>query len=113
MGVGMEIEQPLSISIELVDDHAEVFVAGELDAMTSPVLDDALAALAAKKIAAVIVDVREVSFVDSSGLMAILKGREMLHGLGGGLEVRGATGVVERVIDMTGLTELLSTDGRQ
>jgi anti-anti-sigma factor len=57
--------------------------------------------------------VRSLNFVDSSGLMAILKGRKMLHELGGGLEIRGATGVVGRVIEITGLRELLSSDGRQ
>jgi hypothetical protein len=39
--------------------------------------------------------------LDSSGLRVILKAREALESVGGAIEIRGAPGVVERVIDMT------------
>jgi anti-sigma B factor antagonist len=104
-------ERSWSISSVVVGERAQVAVAGELDATTAPVLEDELAGLAAEGVVSVVVDLAALQFIDSSGLRAILKGRELLEGRGGGIAISGASGIVERVIDMTGLNGLLSREG--
>ena len=49
-----------------------------------------------------------LTFVDSTGLRVILAGRERLQGIGATLALDGASGVVERVLEMTGLRGLLA-----
>ena len=105
----MEKEQ-LSIATRVDDDVARVHLSGELDVNTSPLVADQLTVLVNQGITSVIVDVSELTFVDSTGLRAILAGREKMQTDGATLVLEGASGVVERVLDMTGLRGLLASE---
>lgn len=58
--------------------------------------------------AAVIVDLSNLTFIDSSGLTALVHARNYLKGRGRAFEVRGANGNVRRVFEIAGLTKLLA-----
>ena len=83
--------------------------AGELDVNTAPQVADELAELTdGEPLTSVVVDVSRLTFLDSTGLRVILAGRESLQGAGATLALDGASGVVERVLEMTGLRGLLA-----
>lgn len=85
-----------------------VHVAGELDISSSGQLDDALAEACSTPPDAVVVDVSEVTFMDASGLDVLAAARRRLHEAGrAGLVVRGASGIVRRVFEITQLTSWL------
>lgn len=54
---------------------ARIALAGELDAATVPVLDERLAAFEGDGVSAIMLDLRELTFIDSSGLLAFLEAR--------------------------------------
>lgn len=81
-------------------------LSGELDAHTAPDLEAALDA-AIEDGATVEVDLAEVSFVDSSGLAALLDARSRLDQRGGSLRVTDASVAVERLFTMTGVARHL------
>jgi anti-anti-sigma factor len=50
-------------------------VAGEIDLLTAPQLEESLSRLCAEGVSEIEVDLREVDFIDSSGLRAILSAK--------------------------------------
>jgi anti-sigma B factor antagonist len=103
-------DEQLSVSTTRDGDRAVVRLAGELDVNTAPqVVDELQALIDGDAVSAVIVDVSRLTFVDSTGLRVILAGRESLQAAGATLALDGASGVVERVLEMTGLRKLLSS----
>lgn len=79
-----------------------VTATGEIDMASSPLLEEALVAAPEE---AVIADLSEVGFIDSSGLRSLLSAREALADGGGRLVLVFGEGPVERIIDLTGLAD--------
>jgi anti-anti-sigma factor len=101
-------EEQLVVTTTRDGDRATVALAGELDISSAPQVADELERLAeGDDIRAVVVDVSQLTFVDSTGLRVILAGRERLQAAGATLTLEGASGVVDRVLEMTGLRGLL------
>jgi anti-anti-sigma factor len=91
-------------------DAAWVNVAGELDIATTPQLEQALSD-PELQVRLVVLDLREVAFLDSSGVHAIvdasIRARNVEHRL---FLLRGSPGV-DRVFTLTGTSEdVLNTD---
>lgn len=101
-------QEHLSVATNVDSGTARVRVGGELDINTAPLVADELTHLVSERVTSVVIDVSELTFVDSTGLRAILAGREKLQASGASLVLEGASGVVERVLDMTGLRGLLA-----
>jgi anti-sigma B factor antagonist len=91
------------------DDRVPVYsVAGELDLATATVMDEALSASCSAPAYGVVVDVSQLRFMDAAGLKVLVSSHNrLIRGGRAGLVVRGASGVVRRVFELTGLTFLL------
>lgn len=63
---------PFSIERQLAEDRVRVIVRGELDVETGPRLAEELLAVEAGAPATLVLDLREVSFFDSTGLQLVL-----------------------------------------
>jgi anti-anti-sigma factor len=59
----------------------------------------------------VIVDLREVGFLDSSGLSVFVRAHRRLCHAGGALALRSPNPRVRRVLDLTGLGQVLTIEG--
>jgi anti-sigma B factor antagonist len=64
----MQTPSQFEINVELTDGVARVRVAGELDIATVPRLEEKARALLSEGAERLVIDLRELSFVDSSGL---------------------------------------------
>ncbi len=90
----------------VVDDHAVVTVRGELDLATAPtVLTEVLGTLA-PPVTDVVVDLRDVSFLDSSGLGALIAAYRGCVECGTTLTLESVPNHARRVIEITGVAEL-------
>jgi len=100
-------DHPFSVHCDLRDGGAVVVVAGEIDMSTSPALREQLRSPEAQA-PTVVLDLREVTFMDSSGLGAIVgqhkRARE--HGFRFAVAVGGAPSV-ERILALAQLTQVL------
>lgn len=90
-------------------DAIRLMVRGELDLLTAPQLADAFAD--APPLALLILDLSELTFIDSSGLHAILAGRALLAEAGCRLVLAPAGHHVQRVFEITGTNRLLEFVG--
>jgi anti-anti-sigma factor len=80
----------LAITVEPSTRRFVIRVEGEIDTATVNTLASAIHALDPGDCACVIVDLQDVSFIDSSGLRALLVSRQDLHERGIRLQVRNA-----------------------
>ena len=103
----MTDERLFTVRCDQQDGGAVVVVTWEVDMSTSPALREQLRAPEAQA-ETVVLDLREVTFMDSSGLGAIVgqhkRARE--HGFRFAVAVGGAAGV-ERILVLAQLTQVL------
>jgi anti-sigma B factor antagonist len=103
---------PLDISADN-GDTTRLVLSGDLDLYTSQAfLDRITQALASAGDRRVAVDVAGVSFIDSSGIAALVKASRLLRDAGGDLRVERANARVFKLLDLTGVAKLLVGDGR-
>jgi anti-sigma B factor antagonist len=81
---------------------------GDLDVESAPNLQARIDDFVAQHASLVIVDLADVSFLDSSGLRALVHGARALEATGGRFLVEGASGAVARVLELTDLLERLT-----
>ncbi|HJV08086.1 MAG TPA: STAS domain-containing protein [Acidimicrobiales bacterium] len=86
----------------------EVYLVGELDMSTAPQLRDELVRLTSNGASQVTVDLSELAFVDSTGLSVLITGLKRMRESGGDLALRSPQPSTQRVLEITGLTEVFS-----
>ena len=79
---------------------------GELDIFSSPMLRGRLLDLMPERLPLVI-ELRALEFMDSSGLAALLELRTRARQVGWAVEIRGATGRVRELLERTGTLALV------
>ena len=103
---------PFQCDVFVADGRAIVSVRGEVDLATAPVLlHEALAALTLP-VTAVRIDLRHCTFLDSSGIGALLAAVRTAEEQGIEFTLASVPGQVQRVIEATGLSEMLGVDHR-
>lgn len=97
------MSEGFAVSISRVDDRMVVVVRGEIDVATAPSLASAFADLASAGTPADVVDLRHVTFCDSSGLSALIAAHQSLPP-GQPLTLLRPTRTVRRLLTLTGMT---------
>ena len=95
-----------SIDAEKLEGGTVVRVAGELDLSTHDRLGDELTAIAAGG-GAIVVDLSACDFIDSSGIRALLIGRQAAEDNGGTVVLAAPKPQVVRILDVTGVASVL------
>ena len=83
-------------------------VRGEVDVSTAPELRERLMLLAERGCTTAVVDLSDVSFVDSTALGVLVSGVKRLRSAGGELNLVITQPHITKVFDITGLTEVFS-----
>ena len=99
-------DQPSLASAQVIQERGQtvVRVDGELDMSTVPMLEGVLRAVGASRPQWVALDLREVDFMDSAGLKAILTARERFAASGRTLQLRNEPPCVRRLFALAGAT---------
>jgi stage II sporulation protein AA (anti-sigma F factor antagonist) len=102
---------PASVTIEIQPPEAVVIrPVGEIDYSAIPRLKDALASAASAGADDVIVDLSEVTFIDSGGLDVLLHAHQRQRNTGGGLVLRGVNATIKRLLAVTNLNSVFVVD---
>jgi anti-sigma B factor antagonist len=91
--------------VEVTEERAQVLVVvvGELDLVSSPVLDRHLASAVSRGRTRVVVDVSGVTFLDVRGINSLVTANNAAMEAGTALVVRGAGEQVHRLVEVCGL----------
>ena len=89
------------------DQTTLVTIAGELDLASSPALDEELQRLASDGGGRVVIDLRELDFMDSTGLSTLVRAHGRLEQAGRPLGVVRGTPQVQRLLELTGVADRL------
>ncbi len=95
-----------SIEAEQIDAGTVLRVVGELDLSTHERLGEELTSIATGG-GAIVVDLEGCDFIDSSGIRALLIGRQAAEDNGGTLALAAAKPQVVRILDVAGLASAL------
>jgi anti-sigma B factor antagonist len=97
----------LDVTTDERDGKAHLTLSGELDISTAPHLEGSLDRLSTAWPGVVIIDLRSLSFLDSTGLRLILRAHSQAGENGGRLMLVRGPAVVHRVFEMTRLEDEL------
>lgn len=78
-------------------------VAGEVDIQTSPILQEHLERVLSQGRRSIVVDLRDVTFLDSTGLSVLVAGLKRCQEAGGDMRIERPQPNVLRVLEITGL----------
>ena len=90
--------------------QAVVRVQGEIDLYTAPQLWETLDAAIAGTPHELVIDLSDVTFLDSSGLAVLVRAHKRLRPIAGTVVIRGAAEQVYMTLDVTKLTSVLTVD---
>ena len=98
----------LGLSARVEGDSTVIAVSGELDVFTAPKLDASIAEAIEGGSVNLIVDLTDVTFLDSTGLGSMVKGLKRARGQGGSLKVVASAERIVKVFRITGLDQAMS-----
>lgn len=107
MGTG----QALTTRIDTRNGVTSIALLGELDMATVPILNDQLIALESDGARAIMLDLRDLHFIDSSGLQAFVQAHTRSQQNGHRFLLVGASPIARRLIEMTQTEFLLDASG--
>ena len=96
----------MKVSTRFADGVAVVSVAGEVDMFTSPELRQELHRLTSDAVPRIVVDLGQVSFMDSSGIATLVQALKEARPFGGELFLAAPGETVLRVLRLANLTSL-------
>ncbi len=89
------------------DGRTHITPRGELDIVTSPLLEEALAEATAAAVPEVVLDLRELTFMDSTGLRTLAQANARADEAGVALSIVRGPRQIGRVLEISGLSPLL------
>jgi anti-sigma B factor antagonist len=97
----------VTIDVTTTGSSARVTAAGEIDSTTAPLLRQQLDGLLDGEVEDFVVDLVQVTFLDSAGLCVLAAAHRRAEGQGVGMHVLAASRAVIRPLQITGLWSLL------
>jgi anti-sigma B factor antagonist len=105
--LGSDVQNQFRVDARNEGSAAVVEVSGELDLASGPELEAVLERLAAEPTELLIIDLRQVEFMDSTGLSIIVKAHQKFADDGRRLALVKGPSQVQRLLDLTGVADRL------
>jgi anti-sigma B factor antagonist len=90
--------------VEHAEGYSVISVRGEMDLHTAPKFQHAIER-AAEDVGAVVVDMGDVAFMDSTALSSLMRSKDALDQKGVSLRLAAPSAAVERIFSVTGLSD--------
>ena len=97
----------LELETEQGDGRANLALRGELDISSAPVLEEALGRLEADRPPVLVIDLRGLEFMDSTGLRTLVSADQRARDAGRRLAIVRGPEAVDRIFNVTRLDERL------
>jgi len=97
----MAFQPPFGARSKEKDGVVTIALSGELDMATAPILTDNLAPFEGNGVSTIVLDLQDLTFIDSSGLLAFLEARRRAMSNGHRLVMSGASSAAQRLFELT------------
>lgn len=97
-----------NVDVHNQDGAVIVSVSGELDLASSQVLETALERITPSDAPLVILDLRKLEFMDSTGLSVLVRGQQRAEDNGQRFGLAGGSQQVQRLLKLTGVADRLA-----
>ncbi|HEY2421670.1 MAG TPA: anti-sigma factor antagonist [Neobacillus sp.] len=99
----------MNITIDKQDNQEKIFVlvGGEIDAFTAPKLREELVSIAEGQNISLIINLKDVSYIDSTGLGVFIGIYKLLKQNDGELKLINLSARLERLFEITGLSNII------
>jgi len=101
---------PLQILVSYLKEQAYVVLTGELDGATAPSLVRTLVEVNDTVEGDLVLDIKRLSFIDSTGLSVFVSQHKNLSAKGRKLVIYAPTAMTRRLFQITGLEEVLTIE---
>jgi anti-sigma B factor antagonist len=101
------VQRSFTVQLQPRADATLIVVSGELDIASAPELEQALDQIRPESTTLVIVDLRELEFMDSTGLSIIVRAHQRLSEHNCELTLIKGPLQVQRLLDLTGVADRL------
>jgi anti-anti-sigma factor len=102
------VQSEFRIDVRSQNHATVVAVRGELDLASSPALEEELERVAELDSSLVVIDLRELEFMDSTGLSILLKAHQRAEHAGQRFGVVNGPQQVQRLLSLTGVADRLT-----
>jgi anti-anti-sigma factor len=106
------VQSQFRVEVERQGRTAVIAVSGELDLASGPELEAQLHDISPSDTELVVVDLRELEFMDSTGLSIIVRAHQRLTGEGCALGLVKGSPQVQRLLDLTGVADRIALVAR-
>jgi len=96
----------LEVSTDKKNDATIVSIKGDVDLYSSPQVRKAIIGLTAKKTPAILVNLTEVSYMDSSGVATLVEGLQQVGKYKGQFKIFGLASAVKEVFELSRLDKV-------
>jgi anti-sigma B factor antagonist len=108
--MGQAVSSHLTLGISRRGGTTVVAVGGELDIASAPMLKDAIDRARQDDADDLVVDLRDLEFMDVSGLRVLMRAQQRADETGGRLRLANVRDSVRRLLALTGASEILSIE---
>jgi anti-sigma B factor antagonist len=102
------MQSNFAVQTHITGRAVRLALSGELDLVSTPALERAMDEVAGPDIELILVDLREVKFMDSTGLHLLLRAQQRAHDSGRRFALVRGGDQVQRLFDLTGVAESLT-----
>jgi anti-anti-sigma factor len=106
------VQSQFRVEVQRQGRAAVIAVTGELDLATGPALEAELHDISPSDTELVVVDLRKLEFMDSTGLSIIVRAHQRLTGEGCELGLVRGSPQVQRLLDLTGVADRIALVAR-
>jgi anti-anti-sigma factor len=97
----------LTIEVANAPEAHAIVLIGEADLLGAPDIEVALADAATCEAQRIVIDLRNLTFIDSSGLRALMEGHEQCLARGHEMRIIPGPAHVQRLFELSGMNEVL------
>jgi anti-sigma B factor antagonist len=102
------VQSHFQVDVRNSDDATVISVSGELDLASSPALEEELERVAQSNAQLVVVDLRNLEFMDSTGLSVLVRAHQRAEENGRRLGLVNGSQQVQRLLTLTGVADRLA-----
>ena len=102
------MQSHFSVDVASKGEAAVIRVSGELDLASSPALEEQLERIAASDASLVVVDLRDLEFMDSTGLSVLVRGHQRAAENSQRFGLVNGSQQVQRLLSLPGVAERLT-----